>query len=132
MIQQFYRSNDKALTDKIAQSTSFEDLELVPSEVARIMMSCEEKYCVDLGDELYPSIQSIIDAIMSVQTPAEDDKLPDPPPEIFIPETDAEGDEIVAKDMDEGDQDNTVVDEETSTEEATEEKPAEEGKSQEE
>lgn len=138
MIQRFYRSNDKVLIDKINNSTSFTELNLVPNEVARIVMSCEEKYHVDLGMEPYTSIQSVIDALMSVAdkpvTEADNvdesegklddnDKLPDPPPEIFIPETDAEGDELVEKAMDEGDQDNG---EETNTEEATEEKPAEE------
>lgn len=143
LIQQFYRSNDKALSDKIAQSTSFEDLELVPNEIARIIMSCEEKYSVDLGDEPYPSIQSVIDALMSVadvvnaaknnETSAnaseDDEKLPPPPETIEIPDMPAVSENI---EINIDGLEDEIADEEENTKETTDEKPAEEEKSQEE
>jgi hypothetical protein len=102
MIQRFYRSNDKVLIDKINNSTSFTELNLVPNEVARIVMSCEEKYHDDLGMEPYTSIQSVVDALMSVADkpvteadnadesegkPDDNDQLPPPPESIEIPDT---------------------------------------------
>lgn len=143
MIQGFYHSNDKALIDKIANSQSFDELELTPPEVARLIMSCEEKYAVDLGDAVYPSIQSIADALMSVadvvnaannsEKPAnapeeekydEDDQMPPPPESITIPE-----DKSIAK------EETSAVDNTTDKEPAvnieTEESSTEEETSQE-
>lgn len=153
MIQQFYHSNDKALSDKIANSQSFGDLELTPPEIARLIMSCEEKYHVDLGNAMYPSIQSIVDALMSVADtvnatdnanesegkPDDNDQLPPPPESIEIPDmpaapegaedsTGVEG-EHVPDFSDEGEGEEDVKE---NTEETTEDMPAEEEKSQEE
>ena len=109
MIQRFYRSNDKVLIDKINNSTSFTELNLVPNEVARIVMSCEEKYHVDLGMEPYTSIQSVVDALMSVADkpvteadnvdesegkPDDNDQLPPPPESIEIPDMPATPEDV--------------------------------------
>ena len=130
MIQQFYRSNDKALNDKIANSTSFADLELTPPEIRKLIMSCEEKYYTDLGDGPYTSIQSVVDALMSVADAANatsnDDQLPPPPESIDISDMSAASENT--KINPDGDEDK-IVDEEIKEE--TKESSAEEETSQE-
>lgn len=103
MIRNFYQSSDQVLLDKIANSKSFEDLELTPLEITKLIMSCEERFGVDLGEGNFSSIQELIDKLSEFIEP-EGDKLPDPPAEISVPETPAEGDEVVEKASDESEE----------------------------
>lgn len=130
MIQKFYQSSDRLLVNRIANSTSFEDLELTPTEVSRLIMSCEEKFGVDLGDAEYTSIQEVIDTLMSVadivnaatsseeSTDASEDNDQLPPPEtIEIPDMPAATvEDMVADKEEEGDETEAK---ESSTEEET-------------
>ena len=107
MIRNFYQSSDQVLLDKIANSKSFEDLELTPLEITKLIMSCEERFGVDLGEGNFSSIQELIDKLSEFIEPEEDDRLLDPPAdpaETFVPETPAEGDEVVEKASDEGEE----------------------------
>ena len=131
MIQKFYQSSDRLLVNRIANSTSFEDLELTPTEVSRLIMSCEEKYGVDLGDAEYTSIQEVIDTLMSVadivnaatsseeSTDASEDSDKLPPPETseipYMPAA-ATVEDMVADKEEEGDETEAK---ESSTEEET-------------
>lgn len=132
MIQKFYQSSDRLLVNRIANSTSFEDLELTPTEVSRLIMSCEEKYGVDLGDAEYTSIQEVVDTLMSVadivnattsseestDTSEDNDQLPPPPETIEIPDMPAAAtvEDMVAEKEEEGDE---MEAKESSTEEET-------------
>ena len=97
LIQKFYHTKSNRIHDLVEKSTSLEDLKLTNNEFVRLIMGCEEKFLVNLGDG--SSIKSIQDLVNNIADQVNarnagsqdqsnedetDDKLPDPPEEINI------------------------------------------------